>query len=399
MKQSLVLRDLAGKPVRTAVLTVLTALLALTVLGGTVIVTSLRKGLGALESRLGADIMVVPYEATTQKKFEDIVLQGATGYFYMDSARAEKVAQREGIGQISPQFFLASASAGCCSIPVQIIGFDPATDFTITPWIRRSYGGELQKNDIVVGNDLNAFVGDTLKFYGVECRVAAKLDRTGTYFDTAVFTSAETIRSLIASSQALGMNDFADADPARSVSCLLINAAEGCVPEEIVNDINLHVKRVKAIRTKEMISGISDSLAGVSGVIGILIAAVWVLGMVILLLAFTMSVNERKKEFAVLRVAGASRGMLAGLVMKQALVTGLLGGIAGVLLALLTVLPFHALIEERLGLPFLLPAAGTVALYAAGAVLLSVLAGAAAAAVSALRISRIDTALILRGEN
>ena len=345
MKQSLVLRDLAGKPVRTAVLTVLTALLALTVLGGTVIVTSLRKGLGALESRLGADIMVVPYEATTQKKFEDIVLQGATGYFYMDSARAEKVAQREGIGQISPQFFLASASAGCCSIPVQIIGFDPATDFTITPWIRRSYGGELQKNDIVVGNDLNAFVGDTLKFYGVECRVAAKLDRTGTYFDTAVFTSAETIRSLIASSQALGMNDFADADPARSVSCLLINAAEGCVPEEIVNDINLHVKRVKAIRTKEMISGISDSLAGVSGVIGILIAAVWVLGMVILLLAFTMSVNERKKEFAVLRVAGASRGMLAGLVMKQALVTGLLGGIAGVLLALLTVLPFHALIE------------------------------------------------------
>lgn len=399
MKQSLVLRDLAGKPVRTAVLTVLTALLALTVLGGTVIVTSLRKGLGALESRLGADIMVVPYEATTQKKFEDIVLQGATGYFYMDSARAEKVAQREGIGQISPQYFLASASAGCCSIPVQIIGFDPATDFTITPWIRRSYGGELQKNDIVVGNDLNAFVGDTLRFYGVECRVAAKLDRTGTYFDTAVFTSAETIRSLIASSQALGMNDFADADPARSVSCLLINAAEGCVPEEIVNDINLHVKRVKAIQTKEMISGISDSLAGVSGVIGILIAAVWVLGMVILLLAFTMSVNERKKEFAVLRVAGASRGMLAGLVMKQALVTGLLGGIAGVLLALLTVLPFHALIEERLGLPFLLPAAGTVALYAAGAVLLSVLAGAAAAVVSALRISRIDTALILRGEN
>ncbi|HBI85098.1 MAG TPA: ABC transporter permease [Ruminococcus sp.] len=399
MKQSLVLRDLAGRPVRTAVLTVLTALLALTVLGGTMIVTSLRRGLGALESRLGADIMVVPYEATTQKKFENIVLQGATGYFYMDSARAEKVAQCAGIGQISPQFFLASASSGCCSIPVQIIGFDPETDFTITPWIRRSYGGSLQKNDIVVGNDLNAFVGDTLKFYGVECRVAAKLDRTGTYFDTAVFTSAETIRSLIASSQALGMNDFADADPSKSVSCLLINAAEGCVPEEIVNDINLHVKRVKAIQTKEMISGIADGLAGVSAVIGILIAAVWVLGMVILLLVFTMSVNERKKEFAVLRIAGASRGMLAGLVMKQALVTGLLGGIGGVLLALAAVLPFHTAIESRLGLPFLLPAAGTVVLFALAAILLSVLTGAAAAAVSALRISRIDTALILRGEN
>ena len=99
-----------------------------------------------------------------------------------------------------------------------------------------------------------------------------------------------------------------------------------------MNDINIHVKKVKAVQTKEMISGISRSLQGTSDVIGVLIAAVWVLGLVILLLAFTMSVNERKREFAVLRVIGASQGKLASIVMQEALLTGLCGSVLGTVL-------------------------------------------------------------------
>ncbi|MBR1457756.1 MAG: FtsX-like permease family protein [Oscillospiraceae bacterium] len=394
----LAVQNLTGKPVRTAVLTVLAALLALAVFGGSLIVTSLRTGLHSLEDRLGADIMVVPYEATTKTNLEAIVLQGATGYFYMDNARAEKVLAREGIGQASEQFFLASASTGCCSLSVQIIGFDPQTDFSITPWIRRSFGGELQKYDVVVGNDLNAFVGDTLQFYGTEVHVAAKLAKTGTAYDTAVFTGEDTIKALIASSVERGMNQFT-VDPDKVVSCILINAADGYTPEEVVNDINIHVKKVKAIQTKEMISGISDSLSGVRDVIGVLMAAVWVLGLAILLLAFTMSVNERRKEFAVLRVIGASRGMLAGLVLREALLTGVCGGMLGSLIGLAVIVPFNRAIEEQIGLPFLLPGAGTVIGYFAAAVILTALAGAAAASIAALRISRMDTGLILRGDN
>ena len=256
---SLPIRNLAGKPVRTAVLILLTALLALFLLGGTLMVSSLKTGLHSLESRLGADIMVVPYEATTKTNLENIVLQGSTGYFYMDNSRAEKILSREGIGEASAQFFLASTSSGCCSVSVQIIGFDPETDFTISPWIKRSYSKELQDLDIVVGNDLNAFVGDTLQFYGVECHVASKLDKTGTNFDTAVFTNENTIKKLIQSSLDRNMNDFKNISPDNVVSCILINVAEGYTVEDVVNDINVHVKKVKAIQTKQMISGISDS--------------------------------------------------------------------------------------------------------------------------------------------
>ena len=400
MKQKISLprRNLAGKPGRTAVLTLLTALLTLTVLGGSLIVSGLRKGLHSLEGRLGAEVMVVPYEATTQSKLEDIVLQGSTGYFYMDHAIYDKIAAREGVGQVSVQLFLASTSSGCCSIPVQIIGFDPETDFTVTPWIKRSRGGQLGERDIVVGNDLNAFVGDTLTFYGVECRVAAKLDKTGTRFDTTVFTNLDTIKMLIQSSLDLHMNDFQKLNPEKAVSCVLINPADGFSAEEVVNDINLHVKKVRAIRTKEMISGVSDSLAGISSVTGILIAAVWVLVVIILLLVFTMSVNERRREFAVLRVTGASRGMLARCVIQEALTVGLTGGAAGIVLGLLIVLPFNSLIEETLGLPFLLPGAGRIAVLCGAALLIAAAVSAAASALSAYRISRLDPAVILRGD-
>ncbi len=388
-----------SKPLRTAVLILLTALLALILCAGTLLISGLQKGLGSLEARLGADIMVVPYEAKTKSDLEGIVLQGNPGYFYMDKSRYEKIAELDGIGQISAQFYLASASSGCCSIPVQIIGFDPQTDFTVQPWLRRSFSGTLENGSIIVGNDLNAFPGDTLTFYGISCTVAAKLDKTGTYYDSAVFTNAETIQNLIRSSLERGMNDFKKTDPQKVVSTVLINVAEGYSTEEVMNDINIHVKKVKAVQTKEMISGISRSLKGTSDVIGVLIAAVWVLGLIILLLAFTMSINARKREFAVLRILGASQGKLALIVMQEALLCGICGAVCGTAAALLCVTAFRSAIGDVIGLPFLLPTAGQTTILAIVSVLSVMLAGTAAASVSAYRISRIDTALILRGDN
>lgn len=397
--KSIAVKNIKGRPARSIILVVISMLLTFAIFGGTMVISSLDSGLSALENRLGADIMVVPFEATTQKKFDDIVLQNAPGYFYMDNARVQQVLEREGIAQASEQFFLASASASCCSVAVQIIGYDPETDFTITPWIKKSYSDSLGELDVVVGNDLNAFVGDTISFYGVDCKVAAKLDKTGTGFDTAVFTTKDTIKRLIQSSVDLGMNVFGKVDPENTVSCIMINAAAGFTPEEVVNDINLHVKNVKAIQSKELISGVSDSLGGVSGIIRVLICAVWILGVVILLLAFTMSVNERRKEFAVLRVAGAARSRLAGIVLGEALMICIIGSILGVLLGFAVILPFNGVIEQALGLPFLLPGAGRCAGYALASLLLCTLSGTLAAAVSALRISRIDTGVILRGDN
>lgn len=397
--KSLAFRNLVNKPVRSLALVVLAVFLSFSVFGGTILVTSLRRGLDSLQDRLGADIMVVPYEASTKSDLENIVLQGNTGYFYMDSSYLTKIASMDGIGQISAQFYLASASSGCCSIPVQIIGFDPETDFTISPWIKKSYQGGLQDLDIVVGNDLNAFVGDTLTFYGTTVRVAAKLDKTGTSLDTAVYTNENTIKTLIQSSLDKKLNNFGDIDPDRVISCILINVADGYTVEDVLNDINLHVRKVEAIQTKNMISGISGSLQGVSDMIGGLTFAIWLLALVILAIAFTVSVQGRKKEFAVLRVTGASRRKLSGIVMSEGILISFFGSLVGIVIGCIAILPFGSLIETQLGLPFLLPGTTWIAALACISLIASTVAGSLACAVAGWRISRMDTGLILREGN
>lgn len=399
MRNNLAYKNIIKRPVRSTAMVVLAMFLSLSVFAGTMIESSLKKGFSSLESRLGADIMVVPYEAATKSDLENIVLQGNTGYFYMNGEIYDEISQMPDVGKITPQYYLASASSSCCSIPVQIIGFDPATDFVITPWIKKSSGTEIGFLDVVVGNDLNAFVGDTLSFYGTEVRVAAKLDKTGTNYDTAVFTNKETIQTLIQSSLDKKLNEYGSINAGNVVSCILIDVAEGSIVEEVLNDINIHYKKVKAVRTKNMISGIADSLAGVSDVAGILIAFVWALALLVMLVAFSMMVNERKKEFAILRVVGASRGRLSQIVLTEGVIVSLVGSVLGVILGMLIIFPFSNYIELRLGLPFLLPDVSVVARAAIGSIALATLAGACASCLSAYQISRIDTGMILREAN
>ncbi|MBR1930242.1 MAG: FtsX-like permease family protein [Lachnospiraceae bacterium] len=394
--ESLAYKNLSKRPGKTAALIVLSACLSFSILVGTLIVSSLKSGLASLQDRLGADIMVVPYEAITKSNLENIVLQGNTGYFYMDSSYLDKIAAMDGIGEISAQFYLASTSSGCCSVPVQIIGFDPETDFTITPWIRKSYGGKLQNMDIVVGNDLNAFVGDTLTFYGTDVHVAAKLEKTGTSLDTAVYTNEETIKKLIQSSLDKKLNTFEDVNPDHVISNILINVADGYTVEEVLNDINIHVRKVEAVRTKSMISGIAGSLQGVSEIIGILAAAVWLLAFVILVIAFAISVNGRRKEFAVLRTIGASRKKVSRIVMTEGLMVSVAGSLSGVALGILVIIPFSNLIESQLSLPFLLPAIGVIAFVSLLSFGVAVLAGTATSYVVGSKIGKADAGNLIK---
>ncbi|MBQ8987278.1 MAG: FtsX-like permease family protein [Lachnospiraceae bacterium] len=401
MKQKLQLayKNVVNRPMRSTALVILLAFLAFTAFAGTVIVGALQKGFTSLQERLGADIMVVPYEAATKSSLEDIILQGNTGYFYMNSDVMDKIAALDGIERISAQYYLASASTSCCSIPVEIIGFDPATDFTITPWIRRSNGQDLQYLDVVVGNDLNAFVGDTLTFYGTDVRVAAKLDKTGTKYDTAVFTGQDTIRTLIQSSLDKKLNQYANINAGNVVSCVLVDVADDADLETVLNDINLHVRKVKAVRTGNMIDGMSRSLDGISFIAKILLIFIWILTLLILTIAFLMMANERKKEFAVLRVIGASRSDLSAIVLLEGGLISLFGSLVGVLIGFIVVLPFSGMIEQSLQLPFLLPGAGQLVLTAVGAVALAILFGAISSAAAAYKIAGADTGSILRSEN
>lgn len=391
------IKNLAGRPGRTAAMALLAVLLSFSIFGGSLMILSLQRGLSGLEARLGADIMVVPYEATTKFNVNSMLTQGNPGYFYMNRDKLDKVLSRNGVERVSTQLYLASVSAaGCCSVSVQIVGFDPATDFTIQPWIQETYHGQIGYGDIVVGSDITIPLEGTLTFFGVECRVVAQLAKTGSSLDSAVYADMDTIRTLIEASQQRGLNQYNDIDPDSVISSILVQVADGYDVEDVKNDLNLHVRQTVAVRASNMISTVASNLNGIARLIGGFIAAIWALCLVIMMIVFTMLVNERRKEFAVLRVVGASRRKLAGLVMGESLLVNLLGGVVGILLAALILFPFSGAIQHSLGLPFVVPAGGRILALALISLLACAVAGALVSAVSAVRISRIDTSLILR---
>ena len=395
-ERQLARRNLSRKPVRTAALILLAAFLSFSVFVGSMIVLSLQNGLESYESRLGADIVVVPYEARSHGTLESILLQGIPGYFYMDETYLDQVRAISGVESASPQFYLASASAGCCSVAVQIIGFDPDTDFSIQPWIRESYSRDLGDGDVIVGSGITVPKNRTLRFYNQDCRVVASLDQTGTGLDTAVYANMNTIQALMAGSQAEGFDYFGGADPQRTISSIMVKVKDGCSIESVANDINIHVRHVEATQAKTMVSSIAGGLTNVSRIIGGLTAMIWALAIVILILAFVMISHERTREFAILRVMGASQRMLSGLLRWEAAFISLVGAVLGVAVGALVVFPFSSLIRGKLDLPYLMPGSGVVLGLLVGSVVLAVAAGSLTSAISAYRISRIDTGLILR---
>lgn len=397
--KELPLRNLLHKPLRTAALFILTFFLAFTIFSGSAVIWSLQNGLARLEDRLGADIIVVPNQAKQKIDPKNLILNGTPGYFYMDKEKMALIEHVEGVGKVSPQIFLASLSASCCSIPVQIIGFEPDSDFIVQPWIQESYNKPLSHGDVVVGASIVSNVGDTIRFYNQNCHIVAKLGPTGTGLDTAVYTNAETIRTLIDASAKMGLNTVFDGDVKDVISSVYIKVKDGYSIQKVTDNINLRVRRVKAIQMKEMLSEIGSGLTGVSETIRFLIISIWIMAFLILSISFSVLIGERKKEFAVLRMVGLSRKQLSRIMLTESFLLSLAGGVAGVLMGLITVIPFGTYIETMLHLPFLIPPWGDIAFVAGGTLLVICFVGPLASAYAAWRLSRIDAATIFREGN
>ena len=392
------LRNILKNKGRSISLILITAFLVFSMFGGWAVINSLKNGMESLEARLGADVIVVPDSAKSKTDLEAILLQGTPGYFYMNKSVLDKIAQTEGVELVSPQYFLASAKAGCCSVAVQIIGFDPDTDFTIKPWIQSKYKDNLELYDVVIGADINSYVGSEILLYNTNCKVVAKLDATGTALDTAIYTNADTVKKLIVSANDQGINVLSDNSPDNVISSVYIKVMDGYDPQAVTDDINIHVRRVQAVRTKNMLTGISDSLSAVSSAVTVLIVVIWVLSVVLLTITYSMLIGERKKEFAILRIIGTSRKKLALLVLYEAALISFAGSIIGILLTSAIVFPFSSLIEESLELPYLLPNISGIIIAGFLSILIAVLIGSLTSAYSAGKLSRVDTAAILRSD-
>ena len=94
----------------------------------------MRQGIKSTTERAGADIIVVPDEGT--EDIRDSLFAGKPCSVFFDRSMKEAVEQVEGVERVSGQMYVGTLSASCCSLPVQMIAFDPETDFVVQPWLK-----------------------------------------------------------------------------------------------------------------------------------------------------------------------------------------------------------------------------------------------------------------------
>lgn len=390
----LALLNLARRASRTASLAALAGVLAFILFAGSILTASLSSGLSSAEKRLGADLIVVPQGSDDE--LEGIMLQGSPNFFYFSKDVLPIVESVEGVAQASPQFFLTSVAADCCTVPVQIIGFDPDTDFTIQPWIREVYTGELGDGKLIVGSDIAPYDNGTVRFYDENYPVAAQLAQTGTGLDQAVYGNWNTLVGIFESAKRKGLGNIPDRDPEASVSSVLVRLEKGADPEAVEDAILTLADGVSVVRTQSMLSVISGTLGQMSVFLYAFIALFALTALFTLSIVFSVTAGERKREFATLRTLGMTRGRLSALLLLEAALISGAGALCGTALAALVVFPFSTAIGEQLALPYLLPGASAILLAAAISIAASLSIGPLAAFGTVRRISRNETYLTLR---
>ncbi len=354
--------NLRGYPVRSGILAFFSMLMAMVMFGGTMIVCGIDRGLGTVESRLGADIMVTPADASSDFDAQAFLVGAEPSYFYMDEGVAGEVAGVDGVGAASPQLFLATARASCCSGRYQVIAFDPATDFTIQPWISDTSGASsLGDMEVVVGANVGVSDPENFSLFGHRLRVVAQFDQTGSTLDNAVYANFDTARILIDSSLEKGLNKYTSLDTDHIISSVMVRVEPGRDVNAVASEIAARVPGVSVATSTTLVSGISRSLDNTSRTVTTLIALVWGVGLVMMTLMFVMMVVERKREFGTLLVVGAHRRLVSRVIALEAVILNAAGGALGILISGVLIVSFSGLVQQTIGIGFLVPSLAVIA--------------------------------------
>lgn len=392
-------RNLRGYPARTTALLVLTTLMAVAAFGGGLIIQGVRQGLGLAEARLGADIIVTPADTGTGFNPQQALTQTEPDYFYMDAAVVDQVAAVDGVQRVSAQLYLASAKASCCSARLQLIAFDPATDFTIQPWIAQTLpDGEdgVGAMEVVVGANVTVFESGTISLFGRELRIVSQLAPSGTSLDNAVYMTRETFGAVLQASFEKNLNRYGYVDADDVVSAVTVDVADGTDPEAVATAIRDQVDGVTVTTASGMLSGIAASLDRAAQAVTVIVALIWGLGLAVTVLVYALVVHERRRELATLTALGAGRDAVRRTVVAEAVIVNLVGALAGTLLAGVVVGSFATAIGQSLGVSLVLPGPGSVALTGGATLGGAVIAAALSAGATLIRLNRVDPSLVLK---
>ena len=392
----LVIQSIRQRPFRN-----IATILCFIVITGTLLSTYFLVG-GAKNSvevgmdRLGADVLVLPQDSAMSG--EAVLLTGKPSTFIFANSVQDQIAGMEGVEKAAPQIYIGTLqNAACCTGRVQLIGFDPVLDFTIQPWLISELGRPLRRGEVVVGSGFTSEAGSVLTFYGKNFTVAGKLDPSGMGMDESAFIMLDDAYSMAGASSTDALVPV-DIRPGE-ISAVLIRVSPGADKEKLAATIKETIPGTHPVTLNYIASKVNSQLSATTQVLVSITAAVTLVSFPFMALISTMVANERRRELALLRAMGATKGFVFRTVLAEALAIAAAGGLLGVAISGFLLYLFEPLIIGSLQMPFLWPPIGSLLVEVTIIILIAVAVGGAAALIPAIRSSNLEPYdAIRRGE-
>lgn len=413
---SLPLANLRRKRFRTVALVSSLAVVIGAFFANVLLTRSIGNTLEVGVGRLGADIVVVPKDHI--KEAEAILMDGTPSTFFMKESVADDLKKLPEVAQLSPQIFYRPFSYLICCVTEQvlIIGYDPASDFTIGPWIQYFLNKGQSGDELVVGSRVKFYPGQQITLFGSVLNVVASLDFTGIgYFDKTAFQPIEGARELIrtlkkneksnllhtrAESKDLSMthlyedkstqeSELRDIDP-EGISAVLIKVKDSVDVKAFAASIPQKFPDLAVINVRSATLSIKRQLTSMLDAFFLPIVILIVMGTVILAAIFSMSANERRREVGLLRAIGATQSKIFQLFLAESCMIAALGCIFGILGGSALLIFFKNSIMASLNLLYIWPGPWTIFQVALMTLAVAAFIGIAAGLYPAIKAAQLE---------
>ncbi len=340
---------------------------------GTSAFVSLSEGVKKASDRLGADIIVLPLELGVSPSEALFTAQPAN--IYLPEHSYGIISRVDGVGAASPQFFTQTLNQSCCSIlgVTRVVGIDPSTDFTVSPWIGGGELSSLAADEIILGCNAPEVVGGAVSILGEQFRVAARLEETGTSVDETIFMTLDVAREIGAASPYLE-SVWRSTDPFASISAILIEVTEGEDPDIVAERISAAYPECSVTAVAGLVKNTSDQLDLFLKAFALLAACIIAIVAIALAGRFSALAKDRRGELGFLRATGYSKQSVMASLLGEVLILTCAGGAVGSALGVPVAIALANEFHTVLTLPYSgLGAAECLALFIGGVVLAAVL--------------------------
>jgi putative ABC transport system permease protein len=349
---------------------------------------SLRTGM----ERLGADILIVPYDVTEQVQKEVLTGRLVTSDS-MPAGHVGKILEMEAVQQASPMLYLRTIMGAPYGIADElfIVAFDPETDFTILSWLKDKLPRPLGIHDAIGGASIDPI--DPAKHILVnryELALVGNLEPTGIWFDQTLFVTFDTARDMLAQGAIPGEVSI------DTITTIAVDLKPGYDAGRTAIEMLLAAPGIWPVKTAKLMTALAAQRAGLIQSIFIALGIIWILAVVLTGFVFSLIVNERRREIGMLRAAGASRNFIFRLFLTESAILATGGGITGITVSIFPLYFFSSWLESTLQIEVLLPSLLGLVIFTIVCFLIVLVLILPALLYPAIRASRLDPAVAMR---